>query len=151
MKTKIVLFVLVVGLLAIVPAAMAAPAHPTAITAPQAQDDFDMNNLLGVFVKLSGVAALVTTLVNAGKQFGLVKDGDAPKWTAGLNALGFGLFIAARIVNFDVAPVDATLGNVANVLIALLALLGQFGVGRILNAGVRGTPLIGYSHSLKRL
>ena len=56
-----------------------------------------LDTLLPQFLALGGVAALVTALVNAGKQFGLVKDGQAPTAALLLNALGFAALLLLNV------------------------------------------------------
>jgi len=108
-----------------------------------------MELLLADFVKLGGFAALVTVLVSAGKKVGIVTDSTAGNWNLGLNTLGFVLFTVAHVVNFDVSGVDTLLAQVSNVLVALLALLGQFIVSKGVYAGAKSAnlPLVGFSHS----
>ena len=106
-----------------------------------------LESLLIEFVLLAGVAALVTALINVAKKLGIIKDGNAPMANLILNLIGFVLFVIANVAGIPTAGIDAVLGSVAALLTALLGLLGQFVVSRAMHAGLRGVPLIGYSHS----
>lgn len=108
-----------------------------------------MEQLLVDFLKLGGFAAFATVLISVGKKFGIVADGTAGKWNLGLNVVGFALFVLAHIVNFDIAGVDTLLGQVSNVLVALLAIIGQLGItkGSYAIGQKASIPLLGYSRS----
>jgi len=112
--------------------------------------ELDLTLLLQNFLLLSGFAALVAALINVGKAIGIVPDGSAPTVSGFLNLAGFVAFVVAKVVNFDVAQFDPLLATVANLIMLVLGLLGQIGISRAVNAGIRGVPLIGYSHELKK-
>lgn len=109
-----------------------------------------LDQLLPLYLALAGTAALIAVVINILKKFGIVKDGDAPTWSLVLNLVGFVLFVVANIAGLDVAGIDNVLASVASLLAALLGLIGQFGITKIANAGVRGVPLIGYSYSARK-
>lgn len=107
----------------------------------------DLNSLLAQLAALGGVAAFITFLVNALKQFGVVKDGDALNWVTGLNLVALvGLFVA-HIVGFNVTGLDTILATLAQIGTMLLALLLQVGVSRVAHTLVKGTWVIGKSFS----
>src|SRR5690606_19828392 len=95
--------------------------------------------------------ALITALVNVLKAVGVVKDGQAPAWSLGLQTVGFGLLVYTRIFypEFDVAGVDGTAATIAQILVLLTGLFVQLGGPRLMHAGLRGWPVIGTSHSAR--
>jgi hypothetical protein len=107
------------------------------------------------FAALVGFAAIVALLVNVLKLIKIkgkpiVADGDAQKWTGGLNLLGLLALYVFRIFRPEVpiAGLDATLLEIASVGALVLSYVGQLGVSRITNFVVKGMPLIGTSYSL---
>lgn len=114
---------------------------------------FDLPQLLTSFLALAGWAALVAALINAGKFAGLVADGQAPNVSISLNVVGFAALVIVRVFrpDFDVTGTDAVLASVATVLTSVLALLSQLGVSKLINNGLKGLPVIGYSHSRKQV
>lgn len=111
----------------------------------------NLPQLLSSFLALAGWAALVAAVVNAGKFFKLVRDGDAPNWSIGLNVAGFAALTILRLFrpDFDIQGTDALLATIATTLTSALALLSQLGVSKLINNGIKGLPVIGYSHSRK--
>jgi hypothetical protein len=63
--------------------------------------------------------ALIATLVNLGKQIGLVQDGAAPLWSLALNVAAYALLRLAQYYQFE--------PQAGQVLDALHVLLGVFG------------------------
>lgn len=108
-----------------------------------------LEQLLPLYLALAGVAALVTVLVNILKRLGVITDGQAPTASLLLNLVGFGLFVVASVAGIDVGGIDIVLGSIAALLEALLGLIGQIGLSRAFHVGLRGAPLIGYSHSYR--
>ena len=106
-------------------------------------------NVVAEVGTLLGFAAFVMVLVNILKYFGVVKDGTADKWVAGLNLLGILLLYFTRLVRpeFDVLPVDATLKEVAVVGTAILSYVIMIGGSRLSYEAVRNLPLIGKSNT----
>lgn len=108
----------------------------------------DINTLFAELATLGGVAALIAVAVNALKQFGVVKDGDAPAWVTGLNLIALVALFVAHIVGFDVKGLDGVASTIAQLGALILSLVGQVLVSKAANFAVRGTPVVGYSHSL---
>lgn len=111
---------------------------------------------LSTVLTLGGFAALLTFLVNAGKQFNIVQDGWAPKIVAGGNLLVFVALIALKIFRPDsvaqyLGIFDQTSAALAQVGTIILGFLLQMGVSRRTHAEVKGFPLIGTSLTLKSL
>jgi hypothetical protein len=102
--------------------------------------------LLGLFppVALVGALALIAALVNLGKQVGIVKDGTAQWWNAGLNAV-FWIVIRLAVGSelISEANLDAFLAAAATIISVLAPIAigfigtgGLHGLGRLL--GVSG-------------
>lgn len=110
---------------------------------------FDFEGVLALFAGLVGFPAFVTVLVNVLKVFGVVKDGEAPKYVAGFNAVGLlALLVALAVVpGLDILAVDQNLAGLASFLTALLGFVVQMGVSKFSYAQIRGVPLIGKSNS----
>ncbi len=109
--------------------------------------------LFAQFLALGGVASVVSMLVNFGKAFGIVKDGDALNWTTGLNLVGLCLLFVAHLAGVtDFGQIDQSLATVAQLGALVLALVLQVGVSRLTHVFVRGAELfklpIGFSHTL---
>lgn len=118
----------------------------------QATPPLDITTLLGQFLALAGVGALIALLINIGKQVGIVKDGDTPTWVTGLNLLGLvGLFVL-RVVrpDADIGQLDGIASTIAQIGVLVLALITQIGSAKVAHAAVRGAAVIGYSFSVKR-
>lgn len=106
-----------------------------------------LEQLVGEFLKLGGVASLIAALINVLKTFGIVKDGDAPKVSLLLNLVGLGGLLAANLLNLNVAGLDATAALIATALLALVALLGQLGLTKVAHKILKwtGAPVVGKS------
>ena len=92
-----------------------------------------INDLFSLIAPYAGFAALVAVLVQLGKQYGLVADGDAGKWSAALNLLGGVVVYAVSkfVVGFDFIGADNVLGEVANILTAVFAFVAQVGGSKV--------------------
>jgi hypothetical protein len=81
-----------------------------------------ITNMIPVFLALASWGALVAMVINLLKGFGVVKDGDAPKWVLGFNVVGLVVFLALGLFK-GVTPEQ--FDNVAKIVVALLvAVLG---------------------------
>lgn len=109
----------------------------------------DLQALAAQFALLAGFAALVAVVVNAGKQSGIVKDGQAPVYVLVLNVIGFVIFVAVHLFapQVDVGAADSAIGQLAQILVLVLGLVGQLGVSKVSNLAVRGLPVIGFSYA----
>lgn len=76
---------------------------------------------------LAGVAAAIAALINVGKWAGLVKDGDAGKWSAGLNLVAIAALVVLKLYrpDLDLAQLDVEIGAFASVIGLLLSYLMQ--------------------------
>lgn len=102
-----------------------------------------------MFAGLVGFPAFVSVLVNVLKEFGLVKDGDAPKWVAGFNITGLVtlLIIVAVLPQFDVPNLDKSLLGLANFLTLILGFVVQMGTSKFSYKQIKGLPVVGKSNS----
>ena len=107
----------------------------------------EINELLTTLFSLGGFGALIGLVINVLKSLGVVKDGQAVKWSTGLNLLLLiGLFLG-KVIGFDLAGMDGLMGEVANTGIAILELIVLIGGSKLLHNSVRGVPVIGRSFS----
>jgi hypothetical protein len=90
----------------------------------------DLVQLVVSFGSMAGAAALVAILVDLFKRFGIVKDGDAPRWSAALNLLFLIALVSARYFapQFSVEFLDAQAGAVAEVAAVVLSFVMQIAV-----------------------
>lgn len=147
MKAKRILtFILLIALLLAWPT-IAQAQDPTPTPAPAAEQPLP-EGMVGDLLGLGGVAACITALINAGKRYGLIKDGQAPAWSFGLNLVGMAGYLAIQQLAPDtnLQQLDATAGEFAKIGFIILGLVGQMAVSKGTNAVVRGTPVIGYRH-----
>lgn len=98
---------------------------------------------------LVGFAALVSVLVNIGKFFGVIKDGDADKWVAGANLIGvIALYVTRKFVpGFDPGVIDKTLAEIASVTGFVLSYLLMLFGSKFTYKQIKGLPVIGKSFS----
>lgn len=98
-----------------------------------------LNLIVSVFTSFSqmaGVAALVVALVNVLKTFGVVTDGNAGQWFAGLDLGAIVLLILAQIFypQIGVAVLDSNAGLAGMVIMLILGYVGQMGFGKVVHA-----------------
>ena len=100
---------------------------------------------------LGGFAALISVLINVLKTFGVVKDGQAGTWSAGLNLAGLvALFVTGIVApEFDVSGLDTSIAQVAEILSLLFAFIVQNWISKgthtVFSSGQ--VPVIGRSFS----
>lgn len=104
-------------------------------------------NLMGEWVGLAGVAALIALLINVGKTAGVIKDGQAGTVSAGLNLLGLAGLLALKVFAPDtsVIEIDTQLSRFAEVGLVLLTYISQLLVSKGAHLAVKGVPVIGKS------
>lgn len=109
------------------------------------------NDLFPLFASLVGAPAFVAALINAAKYFGLLSDGQAPRFVMYAHLLiFFGVAVAYFSGNVQIiSQIDAQLGGWATFLLALIAFLSELGLTKLFHFGLRGTPVIGESYSAK--
>lgn len=129
------------------------PVLVRALLSPVFQDPtpvtVDLAAILAQLLALGGFASLSAALINAGKQFGLIKDGQAPTYSLVLNLIGLIVLVALRLFapEADITGGDGILQTVSQILVYILALVAQLGISKTANTALKGTPVIGYSHS----
>lgn len=100
---------------------------------------------------LGGFAALIAVVINVLKSVGVIKDGQAGTWAAGMNLAGLiGLFVAGIVApEFEVAGLDANMAQIAEILSLIFAFILQNWVSKgthsVFSSG--GVPVIGKSYS----
>jgi len=109
--------------------------------------------LISTFLSLAGVGSLIAVLVNIGKTVGLVKDGQAANWSAGLNLAGLiALFTLQLLGKAELVPaLDSQAGALASVLTALFGFIWQLIVSIKTHNTLKGTRVIGKSFSAERV
>ena len=109
-------------------------------------------SLSAQFGALAGVAALIAAGINLGKAGGVVKDGTAERWKAGLSLLGFVVIAALGIFKPDLTAVilDEQAAKLATVLVFITGFLFQTGLVPVAHKAFSGFPLIGTSFSRSR-
>mgnify|MGYP001768597225 CR=1 FL=1 len=111
----------------------------------------EIYNLVMSFGAMAGFAALVAVLINVLKTFGVVKDGDASKWSAILNLVGLVGLVVAKIVwpDLSTSGVDAIAGLVAGILVVVLGYVVQIVVSSKTHNALADAniPLLGKSYS----
>jgi hypothetical protein len=113
-----------------------------------------MENILELllqFGQLAGIAALLAALVNVGKWFGLVADGDAGKVFAMLNLIALSVLVALRIFAPAVliADIDAQAAVLAQIVAVVLGYVVQLRVGMATHESLSRlrVPVIGMSYT----
>lgn len=136
------------ALIALIPISIARLAFIPLLQDPN-PPTIDLPGLTGQLLTLGGYAALVAALINAGKKFGLIKDGQAPAYSLILNVIGLVVLALIRLFapQTDITATDGVLETIAQVLIYALSLAAQLGITKTANVALRGAPVVGYSHS----
>lgn len=110
----------------------------------------DLSKILTTFESLTGVAIFITALVNALKKVGLVKDGQAASWSAGLNLLFLtGLIVLQVIGKASLVPaIDYQAGVIAGIITTMIGLVYQIFLSqKTHNSVLAGLPVVGTSQS----
>lgn len=96
-----------------------------------------------------GAQALISLLIDVLKWAGAIGDGDAGKWSAGLNLLGIGGIATALAINptFDFPALDNHLMIIAQFLTLVFGYIVQLvSTKRIHQFAVRGLGVQAFSH-----
>lgn len=107
-----------------------------------------MEDLFTLFGSLAGVSVLVSFVVGALKNFGVIKDGHSGAWHKGLQVVAFVLVAVVDVFGLDVdlAMADQVAGQIAQVGTLVIGLAGMFGVGGATYSVTKGrVPLAGFS------
>ena len=113
----------------------------------------DLRSLLVLVVgfgSMLGVAALVSVIVDALKRWGLVKDGDAPKWSAAINLVFLAALVAARYFapQFSVEFLDNQASLLSQIAAFVLSYIFQLSFSaKVHEDGVMKESVLAYSHN----
>jgi len=108
-----------------------------------------LEEILKLIAGMAGLGAFVSMLINLLKAIGLIQDGQADK---AFKVADLIVFVAVMVVYLVKVQVDWT--QVNEWLVLLTALLGyvvSVFSGEFTHDTIKGTPLIGYSYSEKKL
>ena len=108
-----------------------------------------LEEILKLIAGMAGLGAFVSMLINLLKAVGLVKDGQADK---AFKIADLIVFVIVMVIYLTKTPVDWS--QVDEWLVLLTALLGyvvSVFSGEFTHDTIKGTPLIGYSYSEKKL
>ena len=108
-----------------------------------------LEEILKIIAGMAGLGAFTSMLINFLKAVGLVKDGQAEK---AFKIADLVIFVAVTVIYLVRVQVDWA--QVDQWLVLLTALLGyvvSVFSGEITHNTIKGTPLIGYSFSQKKL
>lgn len=108
-----------------------------------------MEDLLLQYGTLVGVSALIAFLINFLKSLGVIQDGQAQNWSAGLNLVALTGLLLLRVFapDVDVSGLDAQIAQFVDVAIVVVGYLLQLLGSKTTHAIVKGTFLIGKSYS----
>lgn len=112
-----------------------------------------MDTVLNILIQIGGlvgVAAAIAALINVGKTFGLVKDGDAGAWSAALNLIALAVLVALKLYrpDLDLEELDVQIGAFAQVVGLFLSWLVQIKFSTLTHKELSfaSVPVIGKSH-----
>jgi len=110
-----------------------------------------MEELFVQLAGLAGVGALIAFIINALKTFGVVQDGTAQNWSAGLNLLAMAGLLALRVFapDYPLAETDAQIAQFVNVAVVVFGYVVQLLGSKITHVAVRNVPVIGKSLTAK--
>ena len=109
----------------------------------------EFEGLLTQWMSLVGIAALIAVVINLLKQAGVVKDGQAQTWSAGLNLVVLILLFLFNIFkpDIDIGEVDKQAAALAEVAVVVIGYVAQLLAAKATHAAVKHVPLIGTSYS----
>ena len=108
-----------------------------------------LEEILKLIAGMAGLGAFTSMLINLLKAVGLVKDGQSEK---AFKIADLVVFVVVMVLYLTRTPIDWA--EVDQWLILLTALLGyvvSVFSGEITHDTIKGTPLVGYSYSEKKL
>lgn len=143
-------FVLALAIILLAMLAMPVSAATVAVGEPTG-GGFD--GLLTQWAGMAGFAGLIALLINVGKTFGVVKDGQAQTWSAVLNLFGLAVMLALNVFRpgVDIGAVDQWVSGFVEVATVVLTYIMQILVSRGAHYAVAGLPVIGKSHTVDML
>jgi hypothetical protein len=119
------------------------------ITEKKGQNTMEFQNLVTQWFGLVGFAAFIAVTINVLKLAGVVKDGAAPTWSAGLNLLGLLLLFGLKFFrpDLDLAAMDEQAAALANVAAVLIGYITQLLSSKLTHLALKSVPVIGASFS----
>lgn len=144
------LFLFVAFVLLAMTAFMPMPVLALSYALQDPEPAFSLDKVFESVKNAVGFALLLPALFNAGKAFGWVQDGDAPKFSLVFNTGVLVLFVYLQLSSkANLIPVvDQSAGMFANVLATFTLLLAQLFASRKVHEEVlAGLPIIGTSFS----
>ena len=107
--------------------------------------EVNMEDLLVQWGALAGFAALIAFVINILKEFGIVKEGQAPTWSAALNLFGLAFLLIMKIYApmTDIGGLDNQLTEFVNVGVVVFGYILQLLSSKMAHAVIRGVPGIG--------
>ena len=108
-----------------------------------------MDELLVQWGALAGFAALIAFAINVLKTLGVVKEGEAPTYSAGLNLAGLVMLLVLKIYKpeVDVGELDVQVAQAVEVGVVVFGYVVQLLGSKLAHEVVRGVPGIGKSIS----
>jgi len=109
-----------------------------------------LNEVLRLVAGLVGFPAFLAALIDVLKRVGILKDGTAPAFNLVAHLVVYvGVGVAVLLGKVVILPnLDLQLGNVANILLSLLALLSSIGIAtKFHNFNVVVNSAFGFSYS----
>lgn len=106
------------------------------------------------FLKLGGVAAVMSVLVNLGKSVGIVKEGKVDYWVAGMQVIGVGVaayfgftkpdLVAEwlKVADEEAQKIATVIGYILSVIVAIKQSGFEY------KNFLRGLPVVGKSFSI---
>lgn len=109
-----------------------------------------LDQVVAILAQMAGVAAFGVVLINILKRFGVVKDGSAGLATKVYNFAAFALIwaLATFAPDFDLWIIDDianAFASIGGLVLVLIPVSSKFGAW--LYGGIKGVPVVGYSHS----
>jgi hypothetical protein len=105
------------------------------------------------FGSLVGVAALISAIIDVLKTLGVVADGTAGRWSAGLNLVAFAVLVYFAIFQPQIATqvLDGYAGQIAMILLFVLGYLVQIFTASGVHDQLKAMriPLLGASSTKK--
>lgn len=107
----------------------------------------ELTALITQLATLAGVGALIALIVNIGKTIGLIKDGQAQNYVAGLNLFALIIMTALKVFrpDLDLIALDSTASQIAATGLVVFGLVVQISGSKWAHEALRGVPLVGKS------
>lgn len=107
-----------------------------------------LQQILALWLSLAGVGAGIALLINIGKTTGVVKDGQAQTWSAGLNLVGIVAVFVLKLVkpDLDWTFIDSQAQVLAEIGTLAFGFVLQLLSAKTTHAAVRNVPVIGKSY-----